>query len=128
MENGLTPPNIALQLKCEPMLERIYTEIFNDPTIALSLVALAMSFSASVRNEVRKRQGGYCDCCGEKVDKLQIHHRKPTCQHGNNQIENAVGLCQECHHEVDEEALEGVIYSQVHTYARYYPQGNGRET
>ena len=92
----------------------------------LGLMALAMAFRKDIRFEVRKRQGNVCDSCGQKVDKLQTHHRKPESLGGaSSRIENAVGLCPDCHQEVDRETFRGMQYPQVHTKDKYYPQGNG---
>ncbi|MBV6514257.1 MAG: hypothetical protein FMNOHCHN_03847 [Ignavibacteriaceae bacterium] len=92
---------------------------------ATALSALAMAFRKEIRFEVRKRQQGRCDCCGEYAA-LQTHHRIPESLGGaSSKIENAVGVCQTCHKELDREAFSGTIYPQVHTEAGYFPQGNG---
>jgi len=101
--------------------------ISHSQELLLATGMLAMAFSAKLRFEVRKRQDGVCDCCGEVADKLEIHHRRPQSMRGSDRIENAVGLCHECHAEIDKESQHGIYYPQVHTYKRYYPQGNGRE-
>lgn len=93
---------------------------------AFGLAVLAMAFRKDIRYEVRRRQGNICDCCGEKVDKLQTHHRRPESLGGaSSRIENAVGVCQDCHKVLDVEAFQGTLYPQVHTQKEYYPQGNG---
>lgn len=92
---------------------------------ALGLAVLAMAFRKDIRFEVRKRQQGRCDCCGEYAP-LQVHHRKPESLGGaSSKIENAVGVCQDCHKVLDVEAFQGILYPQVHTPDNYYPQGNG---
>lgn len=96
----------------------------------VGLSAVAMAFGRRVKEEVRQRQSNRCDCCGEEVCMLQIHHRIPRALQGSNQIENAVGVCGErdanqCHQELDREAFAGQVYPQVHTKEKYYPQGNG---
>lgn len=94
-------------------------------TYATALSALAMAFRKEIRFEVRKRQSGRCDCCGEHAP-LQVHHRKPESLGGaSSKIENAVGVCQSCHKELDVEAFRGNLYPQVHIQAGYFPQGNG---
>lgn len=90
---------------------------------AIATLGLAMAFSKDIRKEVKRRQRGRCDCCGEHAP-LQTHHRIPESLGGPNAIENAVGVCQECHRDLDREAFSGMIYPQVHTPARYIPQGN----
>lgn len=98
-----------------------HTEVISH---AIGLMAIAMAFRKEIRFEVRKRQKGICDCCGEFAP-LQVHHRKPESLGGaSSKIENAVGVCQECHRQLDIEAFAGIIYPQVHTKDGYYPQGN----
>lgn len=94
---------------------------------ALGLAVLAMAFGKSVRLEGKRRQAGFCDCCGNYVgvQGLQAHHRHPESLGGSGSIENLVGVCQDCHTQLDEEAFAGEIYPQVHTKDKYYPQGNG---
>lgn len=94
---------------------------------ALGLYALSMAFSYGLKSRIRERQEYKCDCCGEKVHKpseLQVHHRIPRALGGPDRIENAVGLCQDCHREVDREAFMGLIYPQTHDTNYYFPQGN----
>lgn len=92
---------------------------------ATALSALAMAFRKEVRYEVRRRQRNLCDSCFEK-SQLQTHHRIPESRGGSSRdIENAVGLCQDCHRVIDEETFSGNVYPQVHTQSRYFPQGNG---
>jgi predicted restriction endonuclease len=95
------------------------------PLILQTTGLLAMAFSRRVRREVYERQHGNCDCCGEHRDRLQTHHRLPHREGGPDEIENAVGLCQTCHLELDRETFIHLIYPQVHTEDRYYPHGNG---
>lgn len=94
---------------------------------AFGLLVLAMAFRKQIRFEVRRRQENICDCCGEKYVPLQTHHIKPESMGGSSEkIENAVGLCQACHKQIDLETFnQGLSYPQVHTKDRYYPQGNG---
>lgn len=98
-------------------------------TLGLLSIGLGMAFRRSIREEVRQRQEGCCDACGEFVGNgnLQTHHRKPESWGGSsNRIENAVGLCGSCHAEVDREIFEqNQMYPQVHDEKNYYPQGNG---
>lgn len=90
------------------------------------LLILGMAFSRAVRAEVRRRQGNRCDSCGEKQIPLPVHHIVPASHNGSSiDIENAAGLCDECHQEIDNETFGGRRYPQVHTRERYYPQGNG---
>ena len=92
-------------------------DISNPEMVAytLSLGLYAMAFSEGVRNRVREAQQGVCHSCQQFVGKLQIHHRVPQCMDGSDDIENAVGLCEDCHHEADWQALKaGVIYPQVY--------------
>lgn len=105
------------------MIERFTNEILNDPTIALSLVALGMAFSRRLRKEVYERQGGKCAACGKHFPKLQTHHRYPHCKQKEyglsdefiDSIENSVGLCSADHLIADREALVmGIIFPQAH--------------
>ena len=73
---------------------------------------------------VRNRQQGVCDCCGEFTRQLQVHHRMPRALKGTNDLTNYVGVCPECHEELNREAFQGLIYPQVHWREGYYPQGN----
>lgn len=92
---------------------------------AVGLLGIAMAFRKEVRFEVRRRQQGICDSCGQPAP-LQTHHIRPESLGGSSEkIENAVGLCQDCHREIDEETFRGTRYPQVHTKDKYYPQGNG---
>ena len=112
------------------MIEQgIRIENIHEVQTALGLIAIAMAFRKDIRFEVRKRQKNICDCCGEKYVPLQTHHRQPESLGGaSSKIENAVGLCNTCHKEVDIETFTtGRQYPQVHTRDSYYPQGNGLE-
>jgi len=100
-----------------------HAQIVNEAGLALMLYGMA--FRREIREQVRQRQKGICDCCGEK-DFLQTHHIKPESLGGTSRrIDNAAGLCQSCHKEIDKETFAGRAYPQVHTDERYYPQGNG---
>lgn len=93
---------------------------------ALGLLSLAMAFRRQVKEEVRRRQDNICDSCGEQVDQLSVHHIKPESWGGSSgNIANGVGLCRNCHDEVDRETFDGNPYPQVHDERNYYPQGNG---
>ena len=101
-------------------------ELGQTPEIALEITLLGlygMAFSSSIRKEVYRRQKGRCANCDEHFPVLQTHHRKPHCQGGSDEIENAVGLCPPppegngCHREADELALKaGIIYPQIFNY------------
>jgi 5-methylcytosine-specific restriction endonuclease McrA len=103
------------------------SEMIRQPEVSVSLATLgllAMAFSKTVREEVRRRQGWMCDATGKFTEQLQIHHRLPHCRGGDDTIENAVGLCPEAHHEADMLAIKaGVIYPQRHWKDGYYPEG-----
>jgi len=108
----------------------IQPELLQQGLEALGLlsIGLGMAFRKNIRHEVKERQEGTCDCCGEFVgiQNLQTHHRVPESLGGaSSRIQNAVGVCQDCHRQLDEEAFRGVIYPQVHDDDKYYPQGNG---
>lgn len=95
-------------------------------TEAMAMMFYAMAFSRAVREEVRKRQGSRCDSCDEKETPLPVHHKVPRSLGGSStNIENAVGLCSDCHPVIDDETFGGREYPQVHTKEKYYPQGNG---
>lgn len=95
-------------------------------TEAMALMFVAMAFTRPVKEEVRRRQANKCDSCGEEQIPLPIHHRRPESRGGSSvNIENAVGLDDDCHQEIDRETFDGRTYPQVHTKERYYPQGNG---
>lgn len=109
------------------MIEHGYNpEVHKIALDALGLLALAMAFRKDIRHEVRRRQRNICDSCGEHYSPLQTHHRRPESLGGaSSRIENAVGLCQDCHKEIDQETFAtGRLYPQVHTQEGYYPQGN----
>jgi hypothetical protein len=73
------------------------------------------AFSEWIRRKVREEQGGICDCgCGQKPQKLEVHHRVPQSLGGADNEFNAVGLAPTCHHAWDDKALkEGVIYPGI---------------
>lgn len=101
------------------------THYYDEITTGLAMLHFAMAFRKEIRYEVRRRQGGVCDSCGQQAP-LQTHHIKPESKNGSStKIENAVGLCQDCHKEIDQETFKGREYNQVHTKDKYYPQGNG---
>lgn len=75
----------------------------------IGLAGLGFAFSTKIRHEVRERQKGVCAMCGQSAF-LQIHHIVPQCQEGPDVIENAIGLCEDCHREADFEALKLHIY------------------
>jgi 5-methylcytosine-specific restriction endonuclease McrA len=89
------------------MIERLINPEYLYLITGLGLLSLA--FSKSVRNEINKRQKGRCAICGN-YRYLHIHHIIPRCQNGADEIENAVGLCNECHKESDRLALVAHIY------------------
>jgi len=95
-----------------------YIQILGHHGVGLAI--LAMAFSRAIRKEVRRRQSGICDRCGEN-DFLQVHHRIPESLNGSEDITNAVGVCRKCHRELDREAFMGFIYHQVHDEDGYYP-------
>lgn len=41
-------------------------------------------------------EGHVCEKCGSN-DRLQIHHKKPLLQGGNNESSNLILLCFDCH-------------------------------
>lgn len=56
--------------------------------------------------EVLERASGYCEGCGKRAPfrrardgshYLEIHHRVPLAEDGDDTIENALGLCPNCH-------------------------------
>jgi len=87
----------------------------------LGLLALGMAFRRAIKHEVRTRQEGRCDNCGAAVGTgLQTHHIKPESLGGSSErIENAVGLCQNCHKTADDLAFKGVLYPQRHNQSGY---------
>lgn len=93
---------------------------------AMGMMFYAMAFTKQIKDEVRRRQKNRCDSCGEEEVPLPIHHREPESRGGSStNIENAVGLCSECHPEIDAETFGGRGYPQTHTRGEYFPQGNG---
>jgi 5-methylcytosine-specific restriction endonuclease McrA len=53
------------------------------------------------RNEVERRQGGTCACCGAKGSGLELNHIKKVRDWGRTVGENLEALCQPCHRYVD---------------------------
>jgi len=58
--------------------------------------------------EVLERANGICEYCGnpapfnrasDGTPYLEIHHKKPLSQGGDDSVENAVALCPNCHRE-----------------------------
>lgn len=92
----------------------ISPEVAHHIEYGVELGLLAFAFSKTIREEVIRRQYGLCDMC-KLPARLQVHHRVPHCQKGEDTIDNAVGLCEACHKTVDYEALHaGIIYPQRH--------------
>jgi hypothetical protein len=52
-------------------------------------------FSDDTRGVVRRRAGDRCELCKSKPIRA-FHHRKLR-RHGDNSVENCLGLCTECH-------------------------------
>lgn len=55
-----------------------------------------------LRYETRKQQRSNCAVCGWEIEGLEsggchIHHIKPICEGGKDDIENVVMLCPNCH-------------------------------
>ena len=56
-----------------------------------------MSFSESVKREL-KRKSNYRCCFCEEINFLDVHHIKPQSVGGSDDIDNAVPLCRKCHY------------------------------
>jgi len=84
--------------------------------IGISILALyglsSLAFSKEIKEQIRKKQEGKCDWCGKKVKRLQIHHIVPKRMGGDDIINNAVGLCDECHKYWDELSFQKVFYGK----------------
>jgi hypothetical protein len=53
-----------------------------------------------IRNEVWKRDKGFCRCCGKHRTEgsiLVVHHMKPVNKGGSSRMENLILLCEDCH-------------------------------
>jgi len=74
---------------------------------ALALYGLSfLAFPRELKERVRREQGGVCAWCGQKTKKLTIHHIIPQAMGGSDIIENAIGLCRNCHNYWDRLAFE----------------------
>lgn len=47
------------------------------------------------------RANHHCEWCGERYDRLQIHHIKPRSEGGPNTEKNLIALCPTCHDKAD---------------------------
>jgi len=81
-------------------------EIGTEIGAGLGLLYLASfgAFGNRVKDQVREQQNGDCGDCGKHVGKnLSVHHKIPDNAfkrqgiEGTDGIENAVGLCRQCH-------------------------------
>ena len=50
----------------------------------------------ALRNEVLKRDGWRCQCCGAP-NNLQVHHVKSRGRRGDDTMRNLITLCARCH-------------------------------
>ena len=49
-----------------------------------------------LRQQVLRRDGWRCQCCGE-MSNLEVHHKQFRSQLGNDSEENLITLCSKCH-------------------------------
>jgi 5-methylcytosine-specific restriction endonuclease McrA len=49
-----------------------------------------------LRQQVLRRDGWRCQCCGSKSN-LEVHHKDLRSQGGDDSEENLITLCVECH-------------------------------
>jgi 5-methylcytosine-specific restriction endonuclease McrA len=61
------------------------------PRLKLSLAEYQM-----LRNQVLKRDGWRCQCCGKSND-LHVHHVKSRGNLGDDTMRNLITLCAKCH-------------------------------
>ena len=55
----------------------------------------------ALRDLVRTRAGGLCECCGDRLSPIfQCHHRKLRSRGGQDSAANLVALCGLCHRRV----------------------------
>ena len=91
------------------------------PILRLSMNALFLytlsflAFSRKIKQQVIKEQKGRCDYCGIKPKKLEIHHIIPKRMGGSDEINNAVGLCPNCHQLWDELTFQKIFYGKKQT-------------
>lgn len=98
-------------------LERMLTRILLAPILPSTL-----AFSNDVKRQVRERANGICEISGQKVDRLEIHHRLCQSHNGSDRIENAIALAGfnsrlengkkavDTHEEFDKKALKEHLY------------------
>lgn len=81
---GVTlPTHKSLNLMSET-LRHIEPIIPHSTELVFFLYALSMAFTKDIRHEVRRRQRGICDSCGERTGGLQAHHRIPESRGGSS--------------------------------------------
>jgi hypothetical protein len=100
-----TPPKEQLKLP----LKEITTLAFT--AFALYGISL-LAFSKKLKEQVREEQKGICADCGGRPPQLHIHHIVPQSMGGPDTIDNAVGLCPNCHQKWDEKAKEGIFFKK----------------
>ncbi len=49
-----------------------------------------------LREQVLRRDGSRCQCCGSR-SKLEVHHKEFRSQGGDDSEENLISLCASCH-------------------------------
>lgn len=83
-------------------------------TIGVLWFVSQWAFTNELKKEVRQMQNNRCAYCGQGTKRLQIHHIVPQSRGGSDKMENAIGLCNECHEHFDDLALnEGVFYDDI---------------
>lgn len=77
------------------------------PTV-IKVVTKAFARNADVIAEVLIRAGGACEACGkpapflrrsDNTPYLEVHHRVPLANDGDDSVDNALALCPNCHRE-----------------------------
>lgn len=96
--------DVANELSSEERKKRL----LNAPKHPKRVLRLVYVFerNADVVAEVLKRAQGYCEGCKKKAPfqrrsngtaYLEVHHRQPLSEDGEDTVENAVALCPNCH-------------------------------
>ena len=78
---------------------------------------------SSRKEAIRNRDNYTCQCCGKKNIRLEVHHIIYRSNGGNNDENNLITLCENCHNNVHDGKLiinnMNIIRSQL---LKYYPE------
>lgn len=66
---------------------------------------------------IYEMQGGRCAICGAPIE--EYHHIVPRSEEGSDTVENMVGLCRHCHHEVEHKGQHRKLMKDLGKVKKY---------